>query len=277
MNGCPSSMEGAHMGTSIGDSEVDATAAPLHVLVTGGASGIGRAIAEAFAEQGDTVHICGTDTHKLQDRLDDDPRLTGSKCDVTDEQQVRDMFSTVVATWGGLDVLINNAGIAGPTAPIDEVTIDQWNATLAVNVTGTFLCTREAAPLLRRSSGCIINISSVAGRLGYAFRAPYCASKFALAGLTESLARELGPDGVRVNSILPGFVESDRFAATTRARASALGITTEEMATKLLEKTSLRRLVTERDVADMALYLTSKPGRNISGQSISVCGNVEYL
>jgi NAD(P)-dependent dehydrogenase (short-subunit alcohol dehydrogenase family) len=250
---------------------------PQRVLVTGGASGIGRAIAEAFAGRGDRVRICGTNEARLRHRLDDDPRLEGSVCDVTDEDQVRDMFADLTTAWGGLDVLVNNAGIAGPTAAIDEVTTAQWLETMAVNVTGAFLCCREAAPLLRTSSGSIINISSVAGRLGYAYRMPYCASKFALAGITESLARELGPDGVRVNSILPGFVDSDRLNNTTAARATALGLSFDEMEGRLLQKTSLRRKVTEGEVGEMALYLTSAAGRSISGQSISLCANVEYL
>ncbi len=247
------------------------------VLVTGGASGIGRAIAKAFASRGDRVHICGTDELKLRHSLDDDPRLEGSVCDVTDERQVRDMMTRIERSWDGLDVLVNNAGIAGPTARIDEVTTAQWLETMAVNVTGVFLCCREVAPMLRASAGSIVNISSVAGRLGYAYRVPYCASKFALAGITESLARELGPDGVRVNSILPGFVDSDRLERTTTARAAALGISFEEMEARLLQKTSLRSKVTEDEVAEMALYLASPAGRSISGQSISVCANVEYL
>jgi NAD(P)-dependent dehydrogenase (short-subunit alcohol dehydrogenase family) len=247
------------------------------VLVTGGASGIGLAIAQAFAERGDRVHICGTNEVKLTDRLEADPRLEGSICDVTDEEQVAGMFAGIEASWDGLDVLVNNAGIAGPTVRIDDVTTAQWLETMAVNVTGVFLCCRAAAPMLRASSGSMINISSVAGRLGYAYRVPYCASKFALAGITESLARELGPDGVRVNSILPGFVDSDRLNSTTAARAAALGIPFDEMEARLLMKTSLRSKVSEEEVAEMALYLASPAGRSISGQSISVCANVEYL
>lgn len=249
----------------------------MRVLVTGGASGIGRAIADAFAERGDDVHICGTNTERLEQCLHEDPRLTGSICDVTDEDQVNVLMATVIASLGGLDVLVNNAGIAGPTAPVDEISTAEWNATMAVNVTGAFFCTRAAASLLRESQGSIINISSVAGRLGYAYRVAYCTSKFALAGMTEALARELGPDGVRVNSLLPGFVDSERLNATTAARAEKLGISVEEMERRLLDKTSLKRKVSEREVAEMALYLASDAGRNISGQSISLCANVEYL
>jgi NAD(P)-dependent dehydrogenase (short-subunit alcohol dehydrogenase family) len=250
---------------------------PKRVFVTGGASGIGRAIADAFVARGDRVRICGTNEVRLERRLTEEPRLEGSLCDVTDEDQVATTFADIVQSWGGLDVLVNNAGIAGPTARIDDVTTAQWLETMAVNVTGVFLCSREASPLLRASQGIIINISSVAGRLGYAYRAPYCASKFALAGLTESLARELGPDRVRVNSILPGFVDSDRLNSTTAARATAMEITFDEMEARLLQKTSLRSKVTEDEVAEMALYLASPAGRSISGQSISVCANVEYL
>jgi NAD(P)-dependent dehydrogenase (short-subunit alcohol dehydrogenase family) len=252
-------------------------AEPLRVLVTGGASGIGLAIASAFESRGDRVHICGTNAAKLADVLESNTSVSGSVCDVTDEGAVTELFAELEETLGGLDVLVNNAGIAGPTARIDDVTLDQWLETMSVNVTGVFLCSRAAAPLLRATAGSIVNISSVAGRLGYAFRSPYCASKFAMAGITESLARELGPDGVRVNSILPGFVDSNRLNSTTAARAAALDISFDEMEGRLLEKTSLRRKVSEDEVAQMALYLTSTAGRNISGQSISVCANVEYL
>ncbi len=250
---------------------------PLRVLVTGGASGIGLGIARAFANRGDRVHVCGTNEEKLAKVAAPNSPITGSVCDVANEAAVTGLFATLTDQFDGLDVLVNNAGIAGPTARIDDVTLNQWRETMAVNVTGVFLCSRSAAPLLRASAGSIINISSVAGRLGYAYRTPYCASKFAVAGITESLARELGPSGVRVNSILPGFVDSDRLNITTAARAAALHVSFEEVEGRLLQKASLRRKVSEDEIAQMAVYLTSPAGRNISGQSISVCANVEYL
>lgn len=250
---------------------------PLRVAITGGASGIGRAIADAFEERGDRVHICGTDRAKLEWCLAERPTLSGVQCDVTVDADVERFITSAVTEFGGLDVLVNNAGIAGPTAAVDEIDVGDWLHTMDVNVNGVFLCTRHAARHLRASHGSIINISSVAGRLGYALRSPYCASKFALQGLTETWARELGPSGVRVNSILPGFVDSPRLDATTAARATAMGLTSAEVTQRLLAKTSLRSKVTEREVAYMAQYLCSPAGRSISGQSISVCANVEYL
>jgi NAD(P)-dependent dehydrogenase (short-subunit alcohol dehydrogenase family) len=179
---------------------------------------------------------------------------------------------------GGLDVLVNNAGIAGPTAGVEDIDPSEWDRTVAVNLNGQFYSARKAVPALRKTQdGAIINMSSVAGRLGYAYRTPYAATKWAIVGFTQSLAKELGPAGIRVNAILPGVVEGPRIERVISARAQATGIAYEAMEQEYKNKASLRRMVSAQDVANMALFLCSPAGRNISGQALSVCGNVETL
>ncbi|QXI63485.1 putative oxidoreductase [Paracoccus marcusii] len=246
----------------------------LRVLVTAGASGLGAAIAGAFCEAGAQVVICDLDQRALDLFAAAHPDVDVRCADVSDSADVDRLF----AGLDGLDVLINNAGIAGPTGPIDTLQIDDIRRTLDVGVMGQFLTIRHAAPLLRASgAGAIINVSSVAGRLGYAMRTPYAAAKWGIVGLTASLAKEMGPDGIRVNAILPGPVRGPRMEGVIRDRAAAQGVTFEAMEAEYLSNISLRRMVGPEDVASLALFLCSAAGGNISGQAISVCGNVETL
>lgn len=248
------------------------------VLVTAGAQGIGLAIARRFLDLGADVHICDVDEQSLQAARENLPALSASRTDVSDESQVLAMFGALGARWGALDVLVNNAGVSGPTSRLEDTTLDAWRNTLDVNLTGTFLCARSAVPLLRAAGGgAIVNISSVAGRLGFSLRSPYSASKFGLAGLTQTWAMELGPSNIRVNSVLPGVVSGDRVERIIAARAEAGGVSSEVMREQLVEKVSLRRMTRPEDVANQVVFLCSDQGAMISGQSISVCGNVEYL
>jgi NAD(P)-dependent dehydrogenase (short-subunit alcohol dehydrogenase family) len=249
------------------------------VLVTAGASGIGRAIVEVLADAGARVHVCDVDEAALAALREARPEVGATPADVADDAAVDRLFGEVAASLGGLDVLVNNAGIAGPTAPVEEIDPADWRRCLEVDLTGQFLCARRAVPMLKAAgpSGAIVNLSSAAGRLGYAFRTPYAAAKWGVIGLTQSLAKELGPDGITVNAILPGVVEGPRIERVIQARATALGIGYEEMERRYLEKVSLRRKVTGEDVAHMVLFLVSPLGRNVSGQSLGVCGNVEAL
>jgi NAD(P)-dependent dehydrogenase (short-subunit alcohol dehydrogenase family) len=250
----------------------------LRVLVTGGASGIGWMIALQLQEQGARVHLCDASSELLARALRQQPEMSGSVADVADPQHVDRLFDDVRQSLGGLDVLVNNAGIAGPTASVEEIDPDDWSRTMAVNITGQFLCARRAVPLLKAAGGgSIINMSSSAGRLGYPLRTPYAASKWAVIGFTESLAMELGPHAIRVNAILPGIVEGERIRRVIAARADAQGVPYEEMERRYLGQVSLRRMVPPADVAAMVLFLCSPAGRNISGQSLGVCGNVESL
>ncbi|WP_340118233.1 SDR family oxidoreductase [Pelagibius sp. 7325] len=252
-------------------------AAGLRVLITAGASGIGAVIAKAFLEVDAKVMICDIDTPALTAFTAAHPGLLSETTDVSDAGAVETLIDSVRTQLGGLDVLVNNAGIAGPTGRIDTLEVDDIRRTIEIDLMSQFLVTRRSAGMLRESRGVILNMSSVAGRLGISLRTPYAAAKWGIVGLTESLARELGPDGVRVNAILPGIVRGDRIEKVLTARAKAEGVTYDEMEKLYLQNTSLRRMVEPEDIASMALFLCSPAGANLSGQAISVCANVETL
>lgn len=248
------------------------------VLVTAGAQGIGWAITEAFVAAGAQVHICDVNAAFLADAQRRLPSVSQSCTDVSDAAQVDAMFAELSSRWGVLDVLVNNAGIAGPTARLEETELSEWNQTIAVNLTGPFLCARRAVPLLKANGGgSIVNLSSAAGRLGFPLRTPYSASKFGVIGLTETWAMELGPSNIRVNAILPGIVAGERQERVIAAKAASYGIGHEEMRQRLLAKVSLHSMVTAQDIANQILFICSPAGAAISGQSLSVCGNVEHL
>jgi NAD(P)-dependent dehydrogenase (short-subunit alcohol dehydrogenase family) len=242
------------------------------VLVTAAASGIGRVVARAFLERGARVHICDLAPAEGIEGV------TESVCDVADPQAVDRMFTDVRATLGGLDVLVNNAGIAGPVAGIEAVEPAALRETLAVNVEGQFHCARRAVPLMRAAGGgVILNVSSIAGRLAFPQRTAYAASKWGVIGFSRSLALELGPENIRVNALIPGHVETERFARVVAAKAAALDITQEEMRARFLAPVALGRTVTPEEIANMALYLASPFGAGITGQAISVCAGVEMM
>ena len=252
--------------------------AGTRAVVTAGASGIGRAIADALIEQAARVHICDVSEEFLAEFRKARPEAGATRADVSSEADVERLFSEVQRNLGGLDVLVNNAGIAGPTGGVEEIAPADWRRTIDVCLTGQFLCAHFAVPMLKAAGGgAIINMSSAAGRFGYAFRSPYSAAKWGVIGLTQSLAKELGPANIRVNAILPGIVAGARMESVIAARASQLGVSTAEMERTYLERVSLRRMVSAEDVAATVLFLISAAGRNISGQSIGVCGNVETL
>ena len=247
-------------------------------LITGAGSGIGQVMAQHFEKAGARIWICDADTNNLEQSLKENPDWNGTPCDVSDENQVDQLFKEMSDSFGGLEILVNNAGISGPTAPVEEIDPDEWRRSVGVNLNGAFYCTRLATPLLKNSpKASIINISSVAGRLGFARRLPYASTKWAMIGFTESLAKELGPSGIRVNALLPGIVEGPRIEGVFQARAESEGVPYEEVRDRVLNNVSMKRMVSAGDVAEMAVFLCSEAGKNISGQSISVCGNVENL
>jgi len=255
-----------------------ALAEGLRVLVTAGASGIGRAISDLLALRGARVHICDVSEDFLADYRVAHRDARATKADVASETDVARLFADVKASLGGLDALVNNAGVAGPTGGVEEITPADWRRTIDVCLTGQFLCAHQGVPMLKAAGGgAIINLSSAAGRFGYAFRTPYSAAKWGVIGLTQSLAKELGPANIRVNAILPGIVEGPRMTGVIAARAKQTNVTYEAMEKTYLDRVSLRRMVTAGDVAVTVAYLLSPAGRNISGQSLGVDGNVEAL
>ena len=248
------------------------------VLITAAASGIGLVIAETFAAAGAKIHICDINDDALAACQEKHSDWGISKCDVSKEDQVAALFDDAGKHLGGLDILINNAGIAGPTSGIAEMSSDDWRQTIDINLNSQFYCTKNALPMLRRSDNAsIICLSSVAGRFGYPLRTPYSSTKWAVVGLVKSLAMELGPEGIRVNAILPGMVEGDRIEAVVSAKAKETGKSYDDIEQLYLGKISLRKMVSAQDIANQALFLCSPMGANISGQPISVCGNVESL
>jgi NAD(P)-dependent dehydrogenase (short-subunit alcohol dehydrogenase family) len=250
----------------------------LRVLVTAGASGIGRAISDLLIARGARVHICDVSDEFLAQYRVAHRDATLTKADVSSESDVARLFAEVKTTLGGLDVLVNNAGVAGPTGGVEEIRPEDWRRTIDVCLTGQFLCAHHGVPMLKAAGGgAIVNLSSAAGRFGYAFRTPYSAAKWGVIGLTQSLAKELGPANIRVNAILPSIVEGARMTGVIAARAKQTNVTYEAMEKRYLERVSLRRMVTAGDVAAMVAYLLSPAGRNVSGQSLGVDGNVETL
>ncbi|QDM25961.1 SDR family oxidoreductase [Tardiphaga sp. vice304] len=250
----------------------------LRVLVTAGASGIGLSIARAFAAEGAKVHVCDIDRAALATLAVSHPDITQTHCDVADRPAVQYLFNEAIAQLGGLDALINNAGIAGPTARIEHIHPDEWDRCLDICLTGQFNCTRLAVPLLRESTNAsIVNLSSMAGKVGFALRAPYAAAKWGVIGFTKSLSIELGPDNIRVNAILPGLVAGDRQRRVLETKAQQRGISFNEMETTAFSFTSIKEYVTPQQVADQILFLCSRRGRTISGQAISICGDTQML
>jgi NAD(P)-dependent dehydrogenase (short-subunit alcohol dehydrogenase family) len=257
---------------------MEASAKGLRVLVTAGGSGIGRAIAETFTNAGARVHISDIEQKFLTEAKRSLPAVSQTLGDVAQLADVDRLFDDVQRSLGGLDVLVNNAGIAGPTAKVEDIRPEDWDRTIAVDLNGMFYCTRRAMPLLKRSGGgSVINLSSIAGRLAFPMRTPYAAAKWAVVGFTQALAAEAGPDGVRVNCIQPGIVEGERVERIIAAKAGALGVSADEVLEKMVEGVSLKTTVTAQDVANTALFLASDAGKHISGQAISVCGGVRYL
>jgi len=250
----------------------------LRVLVTAGASGIGLATARAFVREGAHVFICDVDTAALRTVARDDPVLQQTTCDVADPAAVTTLFETATGALGGLDVLVNNAGIAGPTAACEAVTLADWHRTLAVNLTGQFLCAQRAIPWLKAShNASMANLSSAAGRFGFPLRTPYAASKWGVIGLSRSLSIELGPYGVRVNAICPGSVAGPRIDAVFANRAAARNVAPEFVRDEALGKTSLKRLVSADDIANAIVFLASPLGANISGQALPVDADTQSL
>ena len=239
------------------------------VLITAGAAGIGRAMAEGFDAAGFEVWITDVDEAALAACPGTWQRHLAS---AADEGAMRDVF----AGMDGLDVLCANAGVAGPTARIEDITLDDWRACVSVNLEGAFIAAKHAAPMMKAAGRGVITVtSSTAGIYGYPNRAPYGAAKWAVIGLTKTLAMELGPFGVRANAICPGAVEGPRMEGVLTREAAAKGMTRDQVYDGYASGTSMRSFVTAHDVADMAVFLASDQARMVSGQVIAVDGHTE--
>jgi len=247
------------------------------VLVTGGANGLGLAIAERFSAEGARVAICDVNAPALEVMRARHPQWLCIQADVASEASVAAMFTQLGSAFGGLDILINNAGISGPTSPIEDIDLATWQAVFNVNVQGSFLCTRLAVPMLKVQGGSIIIMSSAAGRFGYSLRTPYSSAKWALVGLAKSLASELGPHSIRVNAILPGMVNGERLDGVVRTRAEQAGRTYEEQMALQVQSASLRVNIEATDIANTALFLASDDGRHITGAAMPVDAGLETI
>ncbi len=247
----------------------------LKVIVTGGAAGIGRAVADAFLAEGAAVAVCDIDADALATLPDG---VFAQQVDVGVPDRLGGFIDAAIDRLGGLDCLVNNAGIAGPTAKVDDIDLADWNATLAICLTSQFIGVARAVEALRQSANAsIVNFSSVAGRVGFPLRTPYAAAKWGVVGLTKSLAIELGPDRIRVNAIMPGIVAGDRQRRVLEARAQKQGRSFDEIEAQAFALTSIAEYVTPQQIADQVLFIASARGRTISGQAISVCGDTRAL
>jgi NAD(P)-dependent dehydrogenase (short-subunit alcohol dehydrogenase family) len=245
----------------------------LRVAITAGAGGIGRVMADSFAAAGARLFVCDIDAAALA--ACPHPAM---HADAASAAEMEGFVDAAVAHLGGLDVLVNNAGIAGPTAKVEDVTPEELDATLRIDLAAMFHTARRAVPALRAAGGgSIVNLSSAAGRFGFPLRSPYAAAKWGVVGFTKSLAIELGPHGIRVNAILPGLVDGPRIRAVIKAKAAAAGISENEQTERAVASTSLRCFVTQQDIANMALYLCSPFGATISGQAMCVDGDMQVL
>jgi len=241
------------------------------VLITGGASGIGLAIAQAFDKAEFQVWVTDVDATTLAACPEHWQR---SQVDVSDEPQMATLFQEITHEWQSLDVVCANAGIAGPTAKVEDVGLSDWNTCLAITLGGAFLTAKYASPVMKQAGrGVIILTSSTAGQYGYPNRAPYAAAKWGVIGLMKTLAMELGPHGIRTNAICPGAVEGPRMEGVLNREARAKGMTRDEVYEGYASGTSLGAFVSADDIANMAVFLASDGAKMVSGQVIAVDGH----
>ena len=246
------------------------------VMITAAASGIGRAMARAFHDEGAHVHICDVSETALAAFREDFPDIAATHVNVRSEGEIDAWFDEALDDLGGLDVMINNAGIKGPTLPVDDIDYADWRECLEVCLDAQFLCARRAAPVMKaQGSGLILNMSSNAGQHGFGNRTPYAAAKWAVIGLTKSLAIELGPYNVRCNAICPGAVAGERITRVIEGEAQLRGIDPGVMARELTNGQSLSRFTEAEEVANLALFLASPQAFMINGQDIAIDGHIE--
>lgn len=248
------------------------------VVITAAGSGIGRVMAQVFQAAGATLFVSDVDNAALDDLGRELPDAGRMVCDVADEDEVDRFIDAALARMGGIDVLINNAGIAGPAKPVEDIEPAEFDRVMAVNIGGQFRMARRVVPGMKRArDGVIVNLSSAAGKFAFPLRSPYSASKWAVVGFTKTLAAELGAHGIRVNAILPGPVEGDRIDRVIEDKAAARGVSVDEMRADFLSFTSMGKMIDPLDLARLALYLSTDAGKAISGQALSVDADTQFL
>lgn len=248
-------------------------------IVVGSARGIGAGIARTFAHEGAAIVLVDIDKTKaeLDEVAQEIARKNGKAmavvADCTDEGQVNKMVDETLRRWGKIDILINSAGLRGPLVLVQEITEDQWDAVLAVNLKAVFLCCKAVLkPMMRQKSGSIVSISGTAGKEGMALRGALCAAKWGLLGLTQTIAKEAGPFGIRANLICPGGVDEEDLRTMYKDRAKGLGLTFEELEKSVLQQTPLRKYASHDEIAKAALYLASSDSSHTTGEALNVSG-----
>lgn len=240
------------------------------ILITAGANGIGLVIARTFAAAGDRVWVTDVDGAMLQSLPEG---IRGTLCDASDPAAMEALFAKITKDWGGLEVLVANAGIKGPTAGIEEMDFSEWHACVGVNLNGAMLAARGAARLMKPArKGVMVFLSSTSGLYGTPFRAPYSAAKWGVIGLMKTVAMELGPHGIRANAICPGSVNGPRIDRVIEAEAAAKGVEPDAIRQGYASGTALKKLTDPEDVANMALFLASDAAAMVSGQALAVDG-----
>ena len=259
----------------------DQTLKKKYIIISAGASGIGWAITKICVSRGAKVFLCDIN-EKLINKINKNPKykkkIFAYECDTSNESDVVDFFSKVLKKTKKIDSLINNVGIAGPTGTLEKLDSEEWERTLQVNVLSHFYFTKQAIPILKKNKGgSIINLSSGAGIMGFPLRSPYAASKWAIVGLTKTLAMELGKSKIRVNAICPGTIKGDRMKRVVRDKAKFLKISQTMVEKEFISMASMNSWVYEDDIGKMCAFLISNDSERISGQIIGVDGNATRL
>ena len=251
------------------------------IIVSAGASGIGWATTKVCVAKGASVYLCDIDLkaiNKVKKHPLYNKRIFVSEADASDEIQVIDFFNKIKRKFKNLDALINNVGIAGPTGTIEKLESSEWESTLHVNVNSHFYFNKQAIPLLKKSkSASIINISSGAGIMGFPLRSPYAASKWAVVGMTKTLAMELGKYKIRVNAICPGTIKGDRMKRVIRDKAKFTKISSKKIENEFVSMASMNCWIYEEDIGKICAFLISDEAARVSGQIIGVDGNALRL
>jgi len=249
------------------------------IIISAGASGIGWATTKVCLSRGAIVYLCDIDVkslNKIKKHPLTNKKLFTYECDASDEDQVSNFFNQVYKKTKKIDALINNVGIAGPTGSLEKLKSKDWENTLHVDVNSHFYFTKKAIPLIKKSkNGSIINISSTAGVLGFPLRSPYAASKWAIIGITKTLAMELGKFNIRVNAVCPGTIKGDRMKRVIRDKAKFTKVSRKVIEKDFISMSSMKQWILEDDIGKMCSFLISDDSSKVSGQVISVDGHTE--